>query len=41
MMRLWRIEPKLSGERVDTYFFECGKCEFSNSEDIAREGPAR
>jgi hypothetical protein len=39
MMRLWRIEPKLTEARVDTYFFECAKCGFASSEDIAR--PAR
>ena len=35
-MRLWRIEPKLSEVRVDTHFFECDRCGFAKSEDIAR-----
>jgi hypothetical protein len=41
-MRLWRIEPKLSEVRVDTHFFECDRCGFAKSEDIARgEAPPR
>ena len=35
-MRLWRIEPKLNAARVDTHFFECDRCGFATSEDIAR-----
>jgi DNA-directed RNA polymerase subunit M/transcription elongation factor TFIIS len=35
-MRLWRIEPKLSGQRIDTHFFECDRCGLARSEDIAR-----
>ena len=39
-MRLWRIEPKLTEERVDTHFFECDKCGFTRCEDIARVAPS-
>jgi hypothetical protein len=35
-LHLWRIEPKRSAARVDTHFFECDRCGFATSEDIAR-----
>ena len=38
-MRLWRIEPNPTGARVDTYVFECDRCGFASSEELAR--PAR
>jgi hypothetical protein len=38
-MRLWRIEPKPAGTRVDTYFFECDRCGFASSEEVARTAP--
>jgi hypothetical protein len=40
-MRLWRIEPKLNAGRVDTHFFECDRCGFATSEDIARDAPSQ
>jgi hypothetical protein len=38
-MRLWRIEPKLTDVRAPTHFFECDRCGFAKSEDIARDPP--
>jgi hypothetical protein len=36
---LWRIEPKLSEQRIHTHFFERDRCGLARSEDIARPAP--
>ena len=38
-MRLWRIEPKLQEQRVETHFFECDRCGCARSFDVSRDAP--